>query len=204
MILKKGGNVSKLSSENSNILIEIIKSYKKIFIELLSDILKLKIKDFKGTSIEKFEDISEYEFSLIKINALLFNNNKVDIHLKIVNRDKIKENIFCYWSLIYEKELKRKKKINKKEPLVSKVTISDIGKERYKSSVLLEIQDNPNHILEYGAELHFVDTIKYINKSDRRFNKFIFLKKFFNKNNEELLLVGVILNKQIGRCNIEL
>ena len=133
----------------------------------------------------------------------MLNNIKTDIHLKIVNRNKVKENIFCYWSLIYEKELKKKKRKSKKMPLVSKVTITDIGKERYKSSVLLEVQENREHILEYGAEIHFVDILKYFNNTELNFNKFTFLKKFFNINSTDLLLVGIILNKEIGRCNIE-
>ncbi len=193
----------RISSKNPNEFIKILNLNKKIFMELLSNILNLEIKGFKEITIEKFEDISEYEFSLIKVNVLLLNNIKTDIHLKIVNRNKVKENIFCYWSLIYEKELKKKKKKNKKMPLVSKVTITDIGKERYKSSVLLEVQENREHILEYGAEIHFVDILKYFNNTELNFNKFTFLKKFFNINSTDLLLVGIILNKEIGRCNIE-
>ena len=193
----------RISSKNPNEFIKILNLNKKIFMELLSNILNLEIKGFKEITIEKFEDISEYEFSLIKVNVLLLNNIKTDIHLKIVNRNKVKENIFCYWSLIYEKELKKKKKKYKKMPLVSKVTITDIGKERYKSSVLLEVQENREHILEYGAEIHFVDILKYFNNTELNFNKFTFLKKFFNINSTDLLLVGIILNKEIGRCNIE-
>ncbi len=193
----------RISSKNPNEFIKILNLNKKIFMELLSNILNLEIKEFKEITIEKFEDISEYEFSLIKVNVLLLNNIKTDIHLKIVNRNKVKENIFCYWSLIYEKELKKKKRKSKKMPLVSKVTITDIGKERYKSSVLLEVQENREHILEYGAEIHFVDILKYFNNTELNFNKFTFLKKFFNINSTDLLLVGIILNKEIGRCNIE-
>lgn len=193
----------RISSKNPNEFIKILNLNKKIFMELLSNILNLEIKEFKEITIEKFEDISEYEFSLIKVNVLLLNNIKTDIHLKIVNRNKVKENIFCYWSLIYEKELKKKKRKSKKKPLVSKVTITDIGKERYKSSVLLEVQENREHILEYGAEIHFVDILKYFNNTELNFNKFTFLKKFFNINSTDLLLVGIILNKEIGRCNIE-
>lgn len=193
----------RISSKNPNEFIKILNLNKRIFIELLSNILNLEIKCFKEITIEKFEDISEYEFSLIKVNVVLLNNIKTDVHLKIVNRNKVKENIFCYWSLIYEKELKKKKKKNKKMPLVSKVTITDIGKERYKSSVLLEVQENREHILEYGAEIHFVDIVKYCNNAELNFNKFTFLKKFFDINSTDLLLVGIILNKEIGRCNIE-
>ena len=193
----------RISSKNPNEFIKILNLNKKIFMELLSNILNLEIKEFKEITIEKFEDISEYEFSLIKVNVLLLNNIMTDIHLKIVNRNKVKENIFCYWSLIYEKELKKKKRKSKKMPLVSKVTITDIGKERYKSSVLLEVQENREHILEYGAEIHFVDILKYFNNTELNFNKFTFLKKFFNINSTDLLLVGIILNKEIGRCNIE-
>ena len=195
----------KVSSQNPNILVKIIKEKrnKRLIIDFLSEILNLSIKDFYSITVEKFKDICEYEFSLIRIHGILLDNNKVDVYLRVINREKVKENIFCYWSLIYEKELEKRKGRNKKVPLVSKVTISDIEKERYKSSVLLEIQDNPNHILEYGSELHFVDVIKYINKDQKKYKKFGLLEKFFC-NDADLLLVGLILNKSIGRCNIQL
>lgn len=196
----------KVSSQNSNMLIKFVKNNrnKKIIINLLSDILNLNINDFYGTTIEKFEDISEYKFSLIKLHVILSNKDNLDIHLRIIDREKIKENIFCYWSLVYEKELEKKPKIKKKMPLVNKVTISDIGKERYKSSVLLEIPDNPYHILEYGVEVHFVDIIEYISRTQEKYNRFNEIEQFMDDKNENLLLVGLKLNKTIGRSNIEL
>lgn len=197
IMLRERRQKIKLSSPNSKLLIHSLYSNKKIFIELLSKILNLEIKDFYNISIEKFKDISEYEFSLVKINIILRNNIRTVIHLKIVNKDKVKENIFCYWSLIYENELRKKIKKNKKGLLVNKVTITDIDKERYNSSVLLEMQDNPNNILKYGAEVHFVNVPQYTN------NKYPVLNKIFNNYSKELLLVGIILNKNIARFNIE-
>lgn len=178
--------------------------YKSTIINLLSDILNLNIKNYDKISIEKFEDISEYEFSLIMIRAELMNKTYADIHLKMINREKVKENIFCYWSLIYQKEIDKKFNNEKNKPIVSKVTITDIGKERYKSSVLLELQDNQAKVLEYGAEMHFVDILEYINKTKQKYCKFGEIEKFISDKNESLLVVGLILNKSIGRSNIEL
>ena len=171
---------------------------------MLNDILNLNIKNYSNISVEKFEDISEYEFSLIKINAELMNKTIVDIHLKMISREKVKENIFCYWSLIYQKELEKNVKQRKSKPIISKVTITDIGKERYKSSILLELQDNVNKILEYGAEMHFVDIIEYINKTQKNRYKFSEIENFISRKDENLLLVGLILNESIGRSNIDL
>ena len=206
IIMKKGGENIKLSSQNSNMLFKLLndKKYKSTIINLLSDILSLNIKNYEKISIERFEDISEYEFSLIKIRAELVNKTYTDIHLKMINREKVKENIFCYWSLIYQNELDKKYKKEKSKPIVSKVTITDIGKERYKSSILLELQDNPINVLEYGAEMHFVDVIEYINKTQKKHYKFGEIENFISDKDENLLLVGLILNKSIGRSNIEL
>ena len=178
--------------------------YKNILINLLSNILNLNIVNYKNISIEKFEDISEYRFSLIKIRAELINNTYADIHLKMINREKVKENIFCYWSLIYQNEIERKYKNEKSKPIVSKVTITDIGKERYKSSILLELQDNSKKILEYGAEMHFVDVEEYINKTQKNRKEFGEVEKIILNKYEDLLVVGLILNESIGRSNIEL
>lgn len=164
----------------------------------------MNIKKYKNITVEKFEDISEYEFSLIKINAELMNKTFVDIHIKMISREKVKENIFCYWSLIYQKELEKRNNSKKAKPIISKVTITDIGKERYKSSILLELQDNVNKILEYGAEMHFVDIIEYINKTQKNRYKFSEIENFISRKDEDLLLVGLILNESIGRSNIDL
>lgn len=204
--MQKGGKSIKLSSKNSNALLKLLKNekYKNVLINLLSNILNLNIINYKNISIEKFEDISEYEFSLIKIRAELINNTYADIHLKMINREKVKENIFCYWSLIYQNEIENKYKKGKEKPIVSKVTITDIGKERYKSSILLELQDNTKKILEYGAEMHFVDIEEYINKTQKNKYKFGEVEKIILNKDEDLLVVGLILNKTIGRSNIEL
>lgn len=173
-------------------------------INLLSDILSLNINSYSDILIEKFEDISEYEFSLIKIKAKLMNKTYADIHLKMIDRDKVKENIFCYWSLIYQNEIEKKLGNKKSKPIISKVTITDIGKERYKSSILLELQDNPKKVLEYGAEMHFVDIMEYINKTQKNHNRFGEIENFISNKEEDLLVVGLILNKSIGRSNIDL
>ena len=202
----KGGIDIELSSQDLKLIFKLLKSmkYKNTIISLISNILNLNIKDYNDVSIEKFEDISEYEFALVKLKAELMDNTYVDIHLKMANREKLKENIFCYWSLIYQKELENKFGNDKSKPIISKVTITDIGKERYKSSILLELQDNPKKVLEYGAEMHFVDISEYINKTQKNKLQFSEVDKLISNKSEDLLLVGLILNQSIGRSNIGL
>ena len=82
----------KLSSQNSNMLIKFVKNNrnKKIIINLLSDILNLNINDFYGATIEKFEDISEYKFSLIKLHVILSNKDNLDLEIVIGEEETLK------------------------------------------------------------------------------------------------------------------
>ena len=40
--------------------------------------------------------MSEYEFELIKVNAILETDEEVEMYLKMIKNNKIKESIFCY------------------------------------------------------------------------------------------------------------
>ena len=41
--------------------------------------------------------MSEYEFELVKVNAILQTDEEVEMYLKMIKNNKIKESIFCYW-----------------------------------------------------------------------------------------------------------
>lgn len=52
--------------------------------------------------------------------------------------------------------------------------------------------------------MHFVDIKEYINKTQKNRNKFGEVEKIILNKDEDLLVVGLILNESIGRSNIEL
>ena len=88
--------------------------------------------------------------------------------------------------------------------IINKVLISEVGMERYKNSVFLEIKDNDTDILKHGTEIHFIDFVKYIEKNKGEINNLDKWFKYLEKESEEILMVGIVLNKDIGRSNIKI
>lgn len=196
----------KLSSENSNMLKDIFKdrSNSLMINDLVSNVLGLKIEKIEFDSIKKFDTISEYEFSLVKANCNLGMEDTVDIYFRIIKNDKIKESLFCYWCLLYEEKLKETNQDINMKTIINNVIISEVGMERYKNSVFLEIKDNASGILENGTEIHFIDFIKYINNYKGDENSLEKWNKYLDRDSEDILMMGVVLNKGMGRSNIRI
>ena len=196
----------KISSENSNMLKKIFEEENNapMINDLISKVLGLKVKRTKFDSITKFENISEYEFSLIKTLCNLEMEDNIEIYFKVIKKDRIKESLFCYWCALYEEKFQECKENSNMATIINNVVISEVGMERYKNSVFLEIKNNSMDILKYGTEVHFIDFIKYIENYKDKENKLEDWIKYIDKNNEDILMMGVVLNKDIGRSNIQI
>ena len=183
-ILKDVSNIDINMLEN-NYAQEIIK-------KILEDLIKLKINNIKFDGVKKFSDISEYEFSLIKATAKIEKNDKINMYFQIVEKNKRKESIFCYWSLIYDEEIKKHC-----IELDSKVIITELEIKDDKSSILLEIENNNTEILKHGTVVYFVDFIKYLknNKNDKYKN----IIDYLENSKKTTLLIGIKLNDSIKR-----
>lgn len=203
---RKEVDLIKVSSEDLINLKKVIKNEKNqdMVVNLVSEVLGLNVRSVKFDTIKKFENISEYEFSAIKVQCDLELEENVDVYFKIIKKDKIKESLFCYWCLLYEQALKENKDKITMATLISKVLISEIGMERYKNSVFLEIKDNKTDILKYGTEVHFIDFIKYIEKHKSNNNDLEKWLKYIDGNSKDIFMMGVVLNKDIGRSNISI
>lgn len=114
------------------------------------------------------------------------------MYLKIIKSSKIKESIFCYWCTIYEEELFKSNKI---ENIVNKVLISDLTKTKYQKRVFMTIENNTTQILETGTEVNFIEIADYIEENKNERNKFEKLYNYFERGNEETLLVGIKMNR---------
>lgn len=196
----------KISNENSNMLKELLMNEKneQMINDLVENVLGLRVKSIEFEKIIKFETISEYEFSAIKAKCDLEMKEKIDIYFKIIKKDKIKESLFCYWCLLYEEAITESTEQLTMATLINKVVISEIGMERYKNSVLLDIKDNQTDILKYGTEVHFIDFIKYIEKHKTPKNKLEEWLKYIDKDSEDIFMIGIVLNEDIGRSNIQI
>ena len=129
----------------------------------------------------KLDDISEYEFELVKANAIIENEEDIDIYLKIIKRNKIKESIFCYWCTIYNEEVCEKDE--NKKTILNKVVISELTKKRYQQSIFLQIENNVNKILEFGTEINFIEINNFIEETGLSH-----LQETFN--DDEVLMLG--------------
>lgn len=170
---------------------------KQITIDLLKDLTKLDIIDFEFDDLRDMDDSSGYDFSVIKLKAILENNKEdnhkeADLYIKMIRKDRIKESIFCYWSLLYDEKFKYYEE-SEFTSIINKVRITETESEDYKHSVLLEIKENKWGILEYGSTIHLVKLQKYLKdktiKKSKLTNEW---KKYLEEGNQDVLFIGVI------------
>ncbi len=154
----------------------------------------MKIKEIKYDKNIELPSISEYEFELIKVKVVMETNEEVEMYLKLIKNKRVKESIFCYWCTIYEEELLAKKK--EIECIVNKVAISDLTKNKYQRRVFLTIEDNNTQILETGTEVNFIEIADYINENKNENNQLEKLYKYFDRGDDDVLLVGIKMNRE--------
>ncbi len=165
----------------------------KLLEKILRKFIKLKINHIKFKGIKSFGNISEYEFSLSEITAKTEDDSDIDIYLRIIEKDKIKESIFCYWSLLYDEESK-----NSCEKTENNVTITQLEMDKYKTCILLELEDENSQILKYGTIIYFIDFPKYLKDNKEDAYEYKRLTNFLKSNNQEILLIGIKLNNSIN------
>lgn len=193
-----GGGIIKLSNQNQEILRQIISNIENegMVIDLLTKVLNLDIREIKECELEQLNSMSEYGFSLVKIELLLYDDKSIEVYLNYSSPEFIKQNIFCFWCMIYEKESKKENKNieNKKSPYITirKVQIHEIAKEKYKDSILLEIENNTSNILKHGAEIHLVEFENYIKQCKSKYNELEAWESYIEKGSEDILLVGML------------
>ena len=167
----------------------------KILKQILNDILKLNIKEIKYNKNIQLSNISEYEFELVKVNAILESGEDVEMYLKMIKNTRIKESIFCYWCSIYEEELMKAKEADNIDVLINKVLISELDKTKYQKRIFLTIEENKTQILETGTEVNFIEISDYINEQKNEKNQFEKLYEYFEEQSEDVLLVGIKMNR---------
>ena len=157
--------------------------------------LRLEIKDIKYEKNIELSNISEYEFELVKVRVTLESDEEVEMYLKMIKNTRIKESIFCYWCSIYEEELVKAKELENIEIFINKVLISELDKTKYQKKVFLTIENNKTKILETGTEVNFLEITNYIEEQKNENNQYENLYKYFDKESEDVLLVGIKMNR---------
>lgn len=155
--------------------------------------MKLDIKEIKYDKNVQLSNITEYEFELVKVKAILETKEEIEMYLKLIKSTRVKESIFCYWCTIYEEELIDK--TSDIECIVNKVLISDLTKTKYQKRVFLTIENNTTQILQTGTEVDFIEIANYIKENKNEINQFEKLEEYFPDGEKEVLLVGIKMNR---------
>ena len=174
--------------ENTYMLESILKDSDNKFIitTLLRSLVDESIKSFEYVGTKKFNTIIEYDFSLIELKIMLKNNDQNTLYLKMIKGGKIKETIFCYWSLLYEEYLNNNK-LYEKGLNPEKVIINENSTEENKKNITLMINKNIN----YSTEIALVQLKRYINEKAKENNNLNKLKKY-EINDNDILFLGKI------------
>ena len=193
MLNQKGGIIIENKATKLKQLIESEDNQK--IKEILNKSLELNIKELKYEKNLQLSNISEYEFELIKVKAILDTNEEVEMYFKMIKNTKIKESIFCYWCSIYEEELVKAKELEDIEIFINKVLISELNETKYQKRIFLTIEDNKTKILETGTEVNFLEIVDYINEHRNDENQYDKLYKYFDEKSDDVLLVGIKMNR---------
>ena len=167
----------------------------QIIKKIINEVLHLDIKEIQYDKNIQLSNISEYEFELVKVKAMLKSNEDVEMYLKMIKNTRIKESIFCYWCSIYEEELMKAKELEDIDIFINKVLISELNETKYQKRIFLTIEDNKTKILETGTEVNFLEIANYINEQKNEENQYERLYKYFDRQSDDVLLVGIKMNR---------
>lgn len=137
------------------------------------------------------KDISEYEFELVKVKALLETDEEIEVYLKMIRKYRIKESIFCYRCAICEEETENNKNEKKQDANLNKVLISELNKRRFQQSIFLEIENNKGQMIETGTQISFLDVSDYIRAEKNNENRYEQLFNYFDEKSDDVLLIGI-------------
>lgn len=193
MSVQKGGIIIENKVAKLKALMECDENH--IIKQVLNNVLHLNIKEIKYDKNLKLSNISEYEFELLKVKAMLETDEEIEIYLKIIKNSRIKESIFCYWCTIYEEELMKAKELDNMDVIINKVAISELKKSRYQESIFLTIENNRTPILETGTEVSFIEIRDYIEDHREKNTELEKLYKYFEKESNDVLLVGIKMRR---------
>lgn len=120
---------------------------------------------------------------MYKATMKLNNGKELDAFFKFIEKDKIKESIYCYWNIFIE-ELNKKEK---RQQIIAnlKVSISEEKKDKYKNTLFLEIESNQNGLEKYKTKIFLIDVSKYLEENAK------IIEDNFQKYKEKLLFIGL-------------
>lgn len=153
--------------------------------KIFNEILDLEINNIKYNNIVKLESILEYQFWMHNVKLELKNGKEINAFLNLIEKDKIKQSVYCYWNMFVD-EINKKEK-NKNNMKNIKVSISEENKDKYKNTLFLKLESQQNELNSYKTKIYLIDIQKYIKE-----NNYLDINSFKSKE-EKLLFVGLTL-----------
>lgn len=168
---------------------ELIYENGKISIETLSEIIKIEIKKIKSLKLIKYPKTNMKSiFSIIKLNAKVYDYEDIEIFLKIINKSELQKTISYYWILIYEEEsIKEKNKTLSQKLMSNKLELQKIDEDKYTETLIIKIEENDTNVLKYGSLIYITEINKFL--TDKKQKK----ERFFE--DEKILFIGIKNNK---------
>lgn len=119
------------------------------------------LEKIKFKKIEKYREISEYEFYIINLIGTTKNGKKQSIFIKSIKQGKIKESLFCICDLTYQKYYENNTKKLKK---ISILETNEKSKNTNKVSVKL-FEENLN-CEKANIEVYFIEMSKFLSNKN--------------------------------------
>lgn len=119
------------------------------------------LEKIKFKKIEKYREISEYEFYIINLIGTTKNGKKQSIFIKSIKQGKIKESLFCICDLTYQKYYENNTKKLKK---ISILETNEKSKNINKVSVKL-FEENLN-CEKANIEVYFIEMSKFLSNKN--------------------------------------
>lgn len=157
-------NVIESYLENNNIFLKV----------LLQSVFNLEIKNVTFLGECKLKKMTEYKFNLLKYNIVLEDFSNYTIFIKLVDKDKVEESLFCYWFFCEEYY-----GLNSR-PYIPKANIINLEQNSYKIQYNMAIF-NKNNILWKNSLLSFINLKEYClkhlikDKNIKQLNKSLFI-----------------------------
>ena len=140
--------------------------------------LNLDIKDIEIEGIEKYYNISGYDFYVLKIHGELKDETKLEFYIKPIKNGQIKENVFCFSYILYNGIYHNKNEY--------KIKIQEKESSFWKNKIVLCLEENK---IDLNKKLEI--NLFNLNKITEEVivNKIYNMKDIIGK--EDILLVGI-------------
>ena len=138
--------------------------------KFLNNIFNIKVKNITYLGRCELHKMPEYKFNVFKYNIVLEDFSNYTIFVKVIDEEKIEENLFCYWFFCEEYYGIKKKQY------ISRASIINLAKESYETKYKMEILNKSNIVWKtsFVDIINLKDYYESISKNTYEKNKHLF------------------------------